>query len=60
MEYYQSLTKYPFIHFTENYRSWLRKIEYILNRPITKFNNSNDINATKAEFWQAKSTPFLF
>ena len=37
------------IHFTEIHRSSLRKIEWILNRPVTKFYNSDDGNATTAE-----------
>ena len=37
------------IHFTEIHRSSLMKIEWILNRPITKFYNSDDGNSTTAE-----------
>ena len=45
------------IYFTEIHRSSLRKTEYILNRAITKFYNSDDVNATTAELRQAKTRP---
>ena len=40
--------------------SSLTKIEYILNRTITKFYNSDDVNTTTAEPWQTKATPISF
>ena len=47
-------------HFTEIHRSLLRKIEKILNRPITKFYNSDDVNTTTAELRQTKTRPISF
>ena len=40
--------------------SSLMKIEYISNRTITKFYNSDDVNATTAEPRQTKATPIFF
>ena len=48
------------IHFTEVHRSSLRKIEYILNRTITKFYNSDDVNITTAELRQTKTKSISF
>ena len=48
------------IHFIAIHRSSLRKIEWILNRPIAKFYNSDDVNATTAELWQTKTMPIIF
>ena len=39
-------------HSTEIHKSSLEKAEYILNRPITKFYNRDDVNATAAELPQ--------
>ena len=47
-------------HFTEIHRSLLRKIEKNLNRPITKFYNSDDVNTTTAELRQTKTRPISF
>ena len=47
-------------HFTEIHRSSLRKIEYILNRSITKFYNSDDVNTTTAELRQTNTRPTPF
>ena len=44
-------------HFTEIHRNFLEKVEWILNRPITEFCNSDDVNATAAEFRQTKTMP---
>ena len=41
--------------FTKIHRSSFRKIEKILNRPITKLYNSDDVNATTAELRQTKT-----
>ena len=41
------------LHFTEIHRGFLEKVEYILNRPITNFYNSDDVNAT-ANFGKLK------
>ena len=46
-----------FYHFTEIHRSSLEKVEQILNRPITKFYNSDDVNASAAELRQPKTRP---
>ena len=43
----------PAVHFTEIHRSLLGKIEKNLNRPITKFYNSDDVNTTTAELRQS-------
>ena len=43
--------------FKEIHRSSFRKIEKILNRPITKLYNSDDVNATTAELQQTKTRP---
>ena len=47
-------------HFTETQKSSLRKIEHILNRTITKFYNSDDVNTTTAELRQTKTRPISF
>ena len=35
----------------------LKKVEKILNKPITKFCNSDDANDTAAKLWQTKRRP---
>ena len=47
-------------HFTEIHRSSLRKIEYILDTPVTKFYNSDEVNATTAELRQTKTRLISF
>ena len=47
-------------HFTEIHRSLLRKIEKILNKPITKFYNSDDVDTTTADFRQTKTRSISF
>ena len=48
------------VYFGEIHRSSLRKIELILNRPITKFYNSDDVNATTVELRQTKARLISF
>ena len=48
------------LHFTEIHRNSLRKTEYILNRTITKFYYSDDVNTTTAELRQTKTRPISF
>ena len=47
-------------HVTEIHRSLQRKIEKILNRPITKFYNSDDVNTLRQNFGKLKRGQFLF
>ena len=47
-------------HFTEIHRSLLRKIEKILNKPITKFYNNDDVDTTTAELRQTKTRSISF
>ena len=46
------------VYFGEIHRSSLRKIELILNRPITKFYNSDDVNATELRQTNARLISF--
>ena len=48
------------VRFRVIHRSSLRKIEQILNRPITKFYNSDDVNATTVELRQTKARLIFF
>ena len=43
--------------FARVHTSSLIKIEKILNRPITKFYNSDDVNVIAAELWLTKTRP---
>ena len=43
-----------------NPRSSLRKTECILNRIITRFYNSDDVNTTAADLRQTKTRPISF
>ena len=48
------------VRFREIHRSSMRKIEQILNRPITKFYTSDDVNATTVELRQTKARLIFF
>ena len=41
-------------------RSLLRAVEFILNRPITNFYNSHDVNIRAAGLRQTKTRPIYF
>ena len=47
-------------HLTEIHRNSLRKVEWILNRPIIKFYNSVEVNANTAKLHQAKTRQISF
>ena len=47
-------------HFTEIHKHSIKKIEKSLNKTITKFYNSDDVNATTAELRQTKTRPSYF
>ena len=45
------------VPFTQIHRSLLEEVEWNLNRSITKFYNSDDVNATAAGLRQTKAMP---
>ena len=47
--------RFATIPFTETHRSSLEKVDYILTRSITKFYNSDEVNATMAGLYQTKT-----
>lgn len=60
LKIFKFLVLFVMNHLTKIHRNSLRKVEQILNKPIVKFYNSDEVNPNTAKLHQAKTRQISF